>query len=150
MSGGTDSSVAAALLVEQGYEVIGLTAHMWKDGSRCCSLEDVARALDSLTLSDVKPASEQPGEKVGTSVFTLTDGMTVTVTVFRADTEVWAQFQAAGEGEAKAKADALNARIAGWAYQLGSWKEKSFVPKLEERKADEPEKPAEGEKKESE
>ncbi|MEI7851641.1 MAG: tRNA 2-thiouridine(34) synthase MnmA [Kiritimatiellales bacterium] len=44
MSGGTDSSVAAALLVEQGWEVIGLTAHMWKDGSRCCSLEDVARA----------------------------------------------------------------------------------------------------------
>jgi tRNA-specific 2-thiouridylase len=44
MSGGTDSSVAAALLVEQGYEVIGLTAHMWKDGSRCCSLEDVSRA----------------------------------------------------------------------------------------------------------
>ena len=44
MSGGTDSSVAAALLVVQGYEVIGLTAHMWKDGSRCCSLEDVTRA----------------------------------------------------------------------------------------------------------
>lgn len=44
MSGGTDSSVAAALLAGQGYEVIGLTAHMWKDGSRCCSLEDVARA----------------------------------------------------------------------------------------------------------
>ena len=44
MSGGTDSSVAAALLVEQGWEVIGLTAHMWKDGSRCCSLEDVTRA----------------------------------------------------------------------------------------------------------
>lgn len=44
MSGGTDSSVAAALLVEQDYEVIGLTAHMWKEGSRCCSLEDVTRA----------------------------------------------------------------------------------------------------------
>jgi len=44
MSGGTDSSVTAALLVEQGYEVIGLTAHMWKEGSRCCSLEDVTRA----------------------------------------------------------------------------------------------------------
>ena len=44
MSGGTDSSVAAALLAEQGYEVIGLTAHMWKEGSRCCSLEDVTRA----------------------------------------------------------------------------------------------------------
>lgn len=44
MSGGTDSSAVAALLVDQGYEVIGLTAHMWKDGSRCCSLEDVERA----------------------------------------------------------------------------------------------------------
>jgi tRNA-specific 2-thiouridylase len=44
MSGGTDSSAAAALLADQGYEVIGLTAHMWKDGSRCCSLEDVERA----------------------------------------------------------------------------------------------------------
>lgn len=44
MSGGTDSSAAAAMLVDQGYEVIGLTAHMWKDGSRCCSLEDVDRA----------------------------------------------------------------------------------------------------------
>lgn len=44
MSGGTDSSVVAALLAEQGWEVIGLTAHMWKDGSRCCSIEDVTRA----------------------------------------------------------------------------------------------------------
>ncbi len=44
MSGGTDSSAAAAMLVDQGYEVIGLTAHMWKEGSRCCSLEDVERA----------------------------------------------------------------------------------------------------------
>jgi tRNA-specific 2-thiouridylase len=44
MSGGTDSSAAAAILADQGYEVIGLTAHMWKEGSRCCSLEDVERA----------------------------------------------------------------------------------------------------------
>lgn len=44
MSGGTDSSVAAAILVEQGFDVIGLTAHMWKDGSRCCSVEDVENA----------------------------------------------------------------------------------------------------------
>lgn len=44
MSGGIDSSVAAALLVEQGWEVIGFTLHMFKEGSRCCSLEDVQRA----------------------------------------------------------------------------------------------------------
>lgn len=44
MSGGLDSSVAAAMLVDQGHDVVGLTAHMWKDGSRCCSVEDVERA----------------------------------------------------------------------------------------------------------
>ncbi len=44
LSGGVDSSVAAALLVEQGWEVVGFTLHMFKEGSRCCSIEDVNRA----------------------------------------------------------------------------------------------------------
>lgn len=44
MSGGVDSSVAAAVLVEQGHKVIGLTAHLWREGSRCCSLNDARRA----------------------------------------------------------------------------------------------------------
>jgi tRNA-specific 2-thiouridylase len=40
MSGGVDSSVAAALLVERGHEVVGITMHLAGAGSRCCSLED--------------------------------------------------------------------------------------------------------------
>lgn len=44
MSGGLDSSVAAALLVQQGHEVVGFTAHLWAEGSRCCSLDDAMRA----------------------------------------------------------------------------------------------------------
>jgi tRNA-specific 2-thiouridylase len=43
MSGGVDSSVAAALLCEAGHEVIGLTLKVW-DSSRCCSLEDAEDA----------------------------------------------------------------------------------------------------------
>jgi tRNA-specific 2-thiouridylase len=40
MSGGVDSSVAAALLVARGVEVIGVTLHLAGSSSRCCSLAD--------------------------------------------------------------------------------------------------------------
>jgi tRNA-specific 2-thiouridylase len=40
MSGGVDSSVAAALLVAKGVEVIGVTLHLAGSSSRCCSLAD--------------------------------------------------------------------------------------------------------------
>lgn len=54
MSGGTDSSAATALLKDQGHNIIGLTAHMWKEGSRCCSLEDVERARKVAWFLDIK------------------------------------------------------------------------------------------------
>ena len=40
MSGGVDSSVAAALMVEQGWETIGITLQLAGSSSRCCSLSD--------------------------------------------------------------------------------------------------------------
>lgn len=62
MSGGVDSSVAAALLVEQGYEVIGVTMKLWKGEDDpfaahrfggCCtvgSAEDARRVSAQLDL----------------------------------------------------------------------------------------------------
>lgn len=47
MSGGVDSSVVAALLVDQGEDVIGIMMRLWSDKlveNRCCSPADLANA----------------------------------------------------------------------------------------------------------
>ena len=80
MSGGVDSSVAAALMLEKGYDVIGVTLKQWEgpDGlmpvSGCCTLSDAEDArrvaaqldipyyvldyVDEFTEAVVKPFAE--------------------------------------------------------------------------------------------
>jgi tRNA-uridine 2-sulfurtransferase len=65
MSGGVDSSVAAALLVERGYEVIGMMMRLWSEpgcdgetpaettANRCCTpqqMADARRIADQLNI----------------------------------------------------------------------------------------------------
>lgn len=55
MSGGVDSSIAAALLRDQGHEVVGVTLKLWggESDSGCCSVSDVddaRRAADRLGI----------------------------------------------------------------------------------------------------
>ncbi len=58
MSGGVDSSVAAALMVEAGFDVVGVTMKLHNDGSDvpdrpCCSLDstsDARRVCDTLGI----------------------------------------------------------------------------------------------------
>ncbi len=44
MSGGVDSSVAAYILKNEGFECMGATMKLFGEGSTCCSLEDVEDA----------------------------------------------------------------------------------------------------------
>lgn len=59
MSGGVDSSVAAGLLLRQGYNVLGITMQIWQEsttqtkGAGCCSLgavEDARRVAAKLDI----------------------------------------------------------------------------------------------------
>lgn len=52
LSGGVDSSVAAALLCQQGYDVVGLTLWLMKGKGQCCSegMTDAARICEQLQI----------------------------------------------------------------------------------------------------
>ena len=54
MSGGVDSSVAAALLVEAGFDVTGVMLHLWaEEENRCCSpqaVEDARAVAEQLSI----------------------------------------------------------------------------------------------------
>ena len=112
-------------------------------------VDDIDRGLELLTFQDVQADKDPVGDKVGQSVYTTADGLAVTATVFKGEKDIWARFSAApapgrDSGEkSKDESDKLNARLSGWTYQLGSWKQKALVPSLDELKAPPPEKPSE-------
>jgi tRNA-specific 2-thiouridylase len=64
MSGGVDSSVAAALLLEEGHDVVGATLKLWggASDSGCCSVADV---------EDARRVAQQLG--IAHHVFSFTD-----------------------------------------------------------------------------
>ncbi|MGG5808475.1 DUF4340 domain-containing protein [Falsiroseomonas sp. CW058] len=90
------------------------------------SLDEVARAFEFLTFLDVRREAEIPGEGLGEGRFTLTDNLRISVTAHREGEDLWVRMAAEGDEEAAR----LAARWRGWAYQVGQWKEKAFVPRL--------------------
>jgi tRNA-specific 2-thiouridylase len=60
MSGGVDSSTAAAMLVEQGYDVIGVTLKLWKQDCFSPS-EDLFKCCGAKAADDVRAVCEHLG-----------------------------------------------------------------------------------------
>lgn len=58
MSGGVDSSVAAALLKQQGYDVTGMMMRLWsepnkEESNRCCTPDSMAQARRVANILDI-------------------------------------------------------------------------------------------------
>jgi len=117
---------------------------------------------------DKDAAASKVGAPIGTSVFTTTDGLAVHVTVLKGEKDIWARFSASaagagaggGVGEAAGSGDKaggdkaggdkaggdkardaaakLNAKLAGWIFQLGAWKQATLTPDLDALKAPPP------------
>ncbi|PWC27393.1 DUF4340 domain-containing protein [Teichococcus aestuarii] len=96
-------------------------------------LDAVANAFEFLTLTDVQRAADIPGTRLGRARYTLTDNLGITVTLHEQGEQVWVLLEASGDAEA----ERLNARWRGWAYQLGAWKRRAFLPTLEELRPEE-------------
>lgn len=90
------------------------------------SIDEVGRGFEFLTFLDVRRAEEIPGESLGEGRFELTDNLAIRVRVHKEGEAVWVMLSAEGDAEA----ERLNARWRGWAFQVGPWKEKAFVPRL--------------------
>jgi len=98
-------------------------------------LEDIGRALDNLTLLDVRRAREPAATKpLGEAVFTAIDGLAVRVTLFRDGKDLWARLAVAGPEAIRTDVRALADRLDGWEFQLSTWKEQILLPSLEDLK----------------
>ena len=107
-------------------------------------VEDVGRALQNLTFQDVRPISEPYGDKAGEAVFSTSEGLDITVTLYHLGKDSWTRFAVAAPDRGKPEADRLNAKLANWAFETGTWKDAALVPSLDDLKAPPPPaKPAE-------
>jgi hypothetical protein len=99
------------------------------------SLEEIGRAFEFLTLTDVRKDAAAPGQPLGETRFTLTDNLAITVSGYQDGEVTWLRLAAAGDDEAAR----LNARWRSWSYKVADWKNKALLPRLADlRKAEQP------------
>ncbi len=62
MSGGVDSSVAAALLVDQGYDVVGVTMQVWDYSQDSCEIQEGhGTCCSSIDVDDARSVADRLG-----------------------------------------------------------------------------------------
>jgi hypothetical protein len=149
-------NIAATLVTKVVSTKNGATIELGRDGDKLkvtqpadypkledYKVEDVDRALENLTFQDVRPINEPYGDKAGEAVFSTSDGLDITVTLYHLGKDSWARFAVAAPDRGKPEADRLNAKLGNWAFETGTWKDAALVPSLDDLKAPPPAKPAE-------
>jgi hypothetical protein len=99
-------------------------------------VDEVSRAFEHLTMLDVQLASALQASPIGEARFAFTHGLGVSVSAIRDGEQLWILLGAEGESQ---EAQRLAERWRKWAYQVGSWKEKAFLPRIEDLLARDPE-----------
>lgn len=100
-----------------GLELEGVPAGKKLKGSE--SADNIARGFGRIEMDDVRKAQVPDKDaQAGKATLTTADGLTVTFDISKQGDAHWLSLLAAGEGAAKASADALNAKVQGWQYKL--------------------------------
>lgn len=91
-----------------------------------------ASVLEALDLDDVAPALKLPvpASAVTNAALTTFDGLSVTLRLFRHGDKDWIAVSADGSGKTAAEAKQINAKTAGWTYQIPAYKANLLTIKM--------------------
>jgi hypothetical protein len=98
------------------------------------TLEDLVNAFARVELEDVRKAAPAAAGASApmTATYEMENGGRIVMKVTSEEGARWASVEATGDGDAKAAADAINARAAGWQFRLPSWKAEQIFKKSAE------------------
>ncbi|MDX2156436.1 MAG: DUF4340 domain-containing protein [Hyphomicrobiaceae bacterium] len=98
------------------------------------NVDQIIDGLASISLEDVRKLDAVPsGDKVSVLKLEQEGGPTVTLRLRKDGENAWLSLEAVGaDGDAKKKADELNAKAKGWEYRIQTWK----ADQINKRRAD--------------
>lgn len=86
------------------------------------SVDTLVRAASTIDLDDVRKSDGKAAADAGTVKIEGDGGLVVTLRFIKAGEDTWVALAATGEGDAKAQAEEINRRAAGWDFKLPSGK----------------------------
>ncbi len=113
-----------------GQELLAIARPDGAPAADRTALDEVGRAFEMLTFTEVLPAADAPGEAVGEARFLLDTGAVITARARKEGERVWLLLAAQGDSGGDPEAARWDARWRGWAYQVAAWKEQAVVPRL--------------------